>query len=701
MALSLCFVAQAETKAKPFSATAFPTVAAKSERPAHGVAFAHESAAAPLVVTSASGSASFAPMPAAGGPDAFGYEWIDSDSPGGPVFQWVEISGLGTPLNLADDGFATVSLPFSFPFYGTARNSVTISNNGYLTFGSDGSDRNNDTIPDPNSPNDIIAVFWDNLQSDGGNVYHYHDSANGRFIVQYHNVTGHGDPDTHRFQVILQSNGQILFQYLTLGETLDRCTVGIENGSGSTGLQVVADDDYLHNNLAIRFATPNPLPTIASAAPNAAARLQTLDVLITGTGFATGVTSVNFGAGITVNSTTINSGTQLTANINISPAAATGARNVQVTNTPPGGGTATLTNGFTVNNPLPTLTGAAPNTGALGQAMDVVLTGTNFITGVSVPSFGADITVNTTTVNSSSQITANITIGAGAATGPRNVTVTNAAPGGGSATLTNGFAINNSVPTITNAAPNSGTRTQTLNVVLTGTNFVNGVTTVSFGNDITVNSAVANSATQITANITIGALAATGARDIVVTNPPPGGGSATLTAGFTVNNPSPTLTSVTPNLAGREQTLDITLNGSGFLSGVTVANFGTNITVNSTTVNSGTQLTANITVAANAALGARDVSVTNPAPGGGAATLANSLTINNPVPTLASITPATASQGQTLNVVFTGSGFLSGATTVDFGANITINSTTVNSGTQLTANITVGAGAVLGSRNVS
>jgi len=702
VALSLCFAPHAEAWAKPFSANAFPTVAAKSERPARAssVSFARVEASAKA---SAFESASFAPMPASGGPDAFGYEFIDSDSPGGPTFQWVEISGLGAPLNLADDGFASVALPFAFSYYGTLRNSVTISNNGYLTFGSDGSDRNNDTIPDPNTPNDIIAAFWDNLQPGGGNVYHYFDSANNRFIVQYNNLEAHGDPDTYTFEVILQANGQIIFQYLSMGETVDRCTIGIENGDGSTGLQVVADDDYMHNNLAIRFATPNPVPTITSAAPNAGNRLQTLDVVITGTGFATGVTSVNFGAGITVNTTTINSATQLTANINISPAAATGPRNAQVTNTPPGGGTATLTNGFTVNNPLPTLTNATPNTGALGQTLDIVLTGTNFISGVSAPSFGADVTVNTTTVNSSSQITANITIGAGAITGPRNVTVVNAAPGGGTATLTNGFAINNSVPTITNAAPNSGTRTQTLNVALTGTNFVNGVTTVSFGNDVVVNSAIANSGTQITANITIGAAAALGARDIVVTNPAPGGGSATLTNGFTINNPSPTLTSMTPNLAGREQTLDIVLTGSGFLSGVTVPNFGANINVNSTTVTSATQLTANISVAASAALGPRDVSVTNPPPvsGAGTATLPGSLTINNPVPTLTSVNPAVANQGQTLNVVFTGSGFLSGATTVNFGADITINSTIVNSGTQLTANITVGAGAVLGTRNVS
>src|SRR5204863_8427219 len=89
-----------------------------------------------------------------------------------------------------------------------------------------------------------------------------------------------------------------------------------------------------------------------------------------------------------------------------------------------------------------------PTSGNLTETLGVVFNGTNYISGVTTVSIsGTGITVNTVTVNSNIKLTANITIASGATVGPRNVSVTNPAPGGGTATLTNGFTVNNPATT--------------------------------------------------------------------------------------------------------------------------------------------------------------------------------------------------------------------------------------------------------------
>ena len=33
-----------------------------------------------------------------GGPDLWGYSWVDSDDPAGPTYGWIDISSVGTPV---------------------------------------------------------------------------------------------------------------------------------------------------------------------------------------------------------------------------------------------------------------------------------------------------------------------------------------------------------------------------------------------------------------------------------------------------------------------------------------------------------------------------------------------------------------------------------------------------------------------------
>ncbi len=195
-----------------------------------------------------------------GGPDAFGYVWVDSDEQDGPAYNWVDISGDGTPVSLGDDNsVGPIDMGFSFPFYGNSYSSIFINSNGILTFGAGTGSYSNQPIPTSSAPNDFIAMFWDDLNpSLYGQVYYYNDTANNRFIVSYVGVPlfSGGGTSSLTFEAILYPTGHISIQYNTLDPgtgSLTSNSVGIEDLAGTTGLQVAYNSSYLTDQLALRF----------------------------------------------------------------------------------------------------------------------------------------------------------------------------------------------------------------------------------------------------------------------------------------------------------------------------------------------------------------------------------------------------------------------------------------------------------------
>jgi hypothetical protein len=186
-----------------------------------------------------------------GGPDAFGYTWANNDDPNGPDFNWIDITNFDTPLTLADDGYQTVSLPWSFPFYGQEYTSITICSNGYVTFGSTGDAYENAGIPATAEPNAIIAMFWDDFNpTAGGTISYAYNSGPNEFYVLYNAVEHYstsGSVGTYTMELILSSDGQVSIQYQTMVGLLNSATIGIENTDGAVGLEI------LHN------ATPTGL----------------------------------------------------------------------------------------------------------------------------------------------------------------------------------------------------------------------------------------------------------------------------------------------------------------------------------------------------------------------------------------------------------------------------------------------------------
>lgn len=239
-------------------------------------------------------------------PDAFGYQWIDSEEAGGPAFNWIDISSTGTSSIMygvnafhGDDNFSEpIPFGFNFPYYGLQYSQAYVDINGEMLlcpnafydeypssgWGSDGF-MFNYTYPVPGFTQmpGLISVFWDDLLAvEGtGDVFFqtFGEIPNRYFIVQWNNlryVGGTGGTPTLKFEAILYENGDIVYQYLNVinGQTGSvavhdsgrSTTVGIQNQDAQIGLcylrEIVQGTSYigiepegnlLHNNLAIKF----------------------------------------------------------------------------------------------------------------------------------------------------------------------------------------------------------------------------------------------------------------------------------------------------------------------------------------------------------------------------------------------------------------------------------------------------------------
>lgn len=194
---------------------------------------------------------SFLARPTSGGPDAFGYSWINSDDAAGPAYEWIDI--LGDPntyaLPLTDDSFGGAAQPMgiAFPFYGTDYSEIFVSSNGHLTFGAGSTSLSNVAIPTAGAPDNLIAPFWDDLNPVDtdrlDSVRVLDDFANGRFIVTYNGIPAYSGSVPLIFQTVLYADGTIRVNYQDMDEAdVDEATVGVENADGTDGLQVNFDD---------------------------------------------------------------------------------------------------------------------------------------------------------------------------------------------------------------------------------------------------------------------------------------------------------------------------------------------------------------------------------------------------------------------------------------------------------------------------
>ncbi|MCD6161361.1 MAG: hypothetical protein J7K40_02985 [candidate division Zixibacteria bacterium] len=193
-----------------------------------------------------------------GGPDAFGYTWIDSDELGGPTYSWVDIISVGTAITgLGDDANAgSFPIGFNFDFYDNTFSSFRFCTNGWASFTATNTSYYNESLPTSDNPFNLLSPFWDDMTfSSSGTAYYYSNNTDS-LVISWIDVPHYSSGGPYTFQIILQSNGNITYQYQTINSPDNSATIGIQNHDGSTALQVVYNAAYVHNNMAVRFKSP-------------------------------------------------------------------------------------------------------------------------------------------------------------------------------------------------------------------------------------------------------------------------------------------------------------------------------------------------------------------------------------------------------------------------------------------------------------
>ena len=436
------------------------------------------------------------------------------------------------------------------------------------------------------------------------------------------------------------------------------------------------------NPLNFTVTANNPVPGITNLSPDSATAGAAAQALtINGTNFLASSTVTYNGAAHTA---IYVSAMQLTINLSAGDQAMAGTYPVVVTNPAPGGGASNALI-FTVNNPVPGITGLSPSSATAGAAAQMLtINGTGFLSSSTVNYNGA---AHTATYVSASQLSITLTAADQAAAGTYAVVVTNPAPGGGASNTLN-FTVNNPVPTITSLSPafaTAGAVGQT--VTINGTNFLSSSTVTYNGVGHT---ATYVSATQLSITLSAGDQATAGTYPVVVTNPAPGGGASNALI-FTVNNPVPGITSLSPSSATAGAAGQaLTINGTNFLATSTVNYNGA---AHTAIYVSAMQLIINLSAGDQATAGTYAVVVTNPSPGGGTSGPQN-FAVDNPVPSITNLSPSSATAGaagQTLTI--NGTNFLSSSTVTYNG---TGHAATYVSATQLTITLSAADQATAG-----
>ena len=202
-----------------------------------------------------------------GGPDNINNFWSDSNNESNLESEWIDISDVGTlyEFDNNDESGEVIDIGFDFPFYGQNREQLFINPNGWIGFGDDSNAWDNTSIPSNSAPRSAIFGFWDDLNPVNNNcnscsgevLYHSNDD---RMVVWFNDVAHwptNFENSFYDFQIVIFKTGEIKFNYNNMVGISNSATIGIQNDSGNSGLQMSYNTEYVENGLTT-FVKKNP-----------------------------------------------------------------------------------------------------------------------------------------------------------------------------------------------------------------------------------------------------------------------------------------------------------------------------------------------------------------------------------------------------------------------------------------------------------
>ncbi|TNJ42888.1 S8 family serine peptidase [Tamlana fucoidanivorans] len=169
----------------------------------------------------------------------YGYAWKLSDSL--KVFhKWDMIDLNEGRLELEENGYTSVELPFEFPFYGEYYSTIWISINGYISVKKPSNQPGEPTFVIGDDFNGVIAPLWTNLkllENNNGLNYKLEDDT---LVVQWYKLVGQNasmSPGEVSFQVEINNDGYIKFHYDDIETWGGLIQYGIKSPDGTEFLQ--------------------------------------------------------------------------------------------------------------------------------------------------------------------------------------------------------------------------------------------------------------------------------------------------------------------------------------------------------------------------------------------------------------------------------------------------------------------------------